>query len=74
MDIDSKTMETIKDLIKTQSQDGNWNYNEYMHGMVNGMIMIQAIIDGVEPVYLDAPDVWLKDVPSDGKTVLGQQE
>jgi len=31
-------------------------------------------IDGVEPVYLDAPDVWLKDVPSDGKTVLGQQE
>ena len=31
-------------------------------------------IDGVEPVYLDAPNVWLKEVPSDKIPALGQQE
>ncbi len=61
----------IKDLegvIKIQTANGNWNYDRYMHGLANGLIMGLAMIKGEEPEFLDAPEQWLKDL-SDAKTV-----
>ncbi len=55
-------IEKFRDLIKVQCSNGNWNYDPYMHGLANGMIMSLAMLEGVEPVFLNAPDVWLKDV------------
>ena len=51
----------IDDLVKTQKQSGNWNYDPYMHGMANGMLLVQSIVNDEECVYLDAPDKWLCD-------------
>lgn len=52
-------------VVDIQSQDGNWNYDPYMHGMLNGMKLIQAIIHDVEPEYSDAPEEWLANLPPD---------
>jgi hypothetical protein len=42
-----------------QCTNGNWNYNGYMHGMANGLILAEAIIKGTSPEFLDAPEKWL---------------
>jgi len=34
--MDSK-IEKLRELVKVQSSDGNWNYSEYMLGMANGL-------------------------------------
>lgn len=61
-----KDRQTIRDLTNTQLQNGNWNYDPYMHGMANGMILCLSILDGEEqPNYKDAPEVWIKDIPTD---------
>lgn len=54
------SIKNLQDQIKIQSQNGNWNYDPYMHGMANGLICAYATIMGVEPRYLDAPKKWLK--------------
>lgn len=59
-----KGIDAIREMVKTQCSDGNWNYDPYMHGMANGMILCLAVIDDVEPDYLDAPDEWLCDKPT----------
>jgi hypothetical protein len=37
------------------------NYDEYMHGMYNGMELMLAIVENREPVYKEKPKQWLKD-------------
>ena len=60
----SERIKALEDVTKTQTSDGNWNYDPYMHGMANGMIVALAVIKGEEdPKFLDAPDQWLKDAP-----------
>lgn len=53
----------LREMVAIQCRDGNWNYDPYMHGMANGMIYCLAMFEGVEPKFLDAPKVWLKDLP-----------
>ncbi len=53
----------LQDVIDTQCSDGNWNYDPYMHGMANGLIVARSILTGEEPVFLEAPKKWLSDVP-----------
>ncbi len=60
-------MNDLKEMIKVQCSNGNWNYDPYMHGMANGMICAMALITGKEPEYLEAPKVWLKDLPDISK-------
>lgn len=52
-------IQQLEELIKVQTSNGNWNYDPYMHGMANGMILSLAILKGEEPVYLDAPNEWI---------------
>ena len=59
-----KTGEVLQTVINIATSDGNWNYDPYLHGMANGLILAQAIIDETDPEYLDAPKVWLKDIPN----------
>jgi hypothetical protein len=53
----------LNDLIDIQTQDGNWNYDPYMHGMANGMILSKHVVedDQDECPFLDPPKQWLKD-------------
>lgn len=57
---DQKSIQKLRELTKLQCSDGNWNYNNYMHGMANGMIFALSLFDGVEPIFLDAPPEWLE--------------
>jgi len=54
-----KIIEEIDDILKVQCADGNWNYNSYMHGLANGMILIKSIVTGNEPKFLNPPKRWL---------------
>ena len=53
----------LKELEKVQCTDGNWNYDPYMHGMANGIILAVAILEDRQPVYLKAPKIWLCNTP-----------
>jgi len=52
---------TLRDLLEVQTDDGNWNYNSYMHGMANGMILSENVVSGEDkdPIFLDTPEEWL---------------
>lgn len=68
----------IKDLdavIKVQCSDGNWNYDEYMHGLANGLLVAQAIIKATEIQHvnlLTAPKKWLKDCKTKYTLVISE--
>ncbi|MCP4355759.1 MAG: hypothetical protein GY793_09060 [Proteobacteria bacterium] len=51
----------LKSLVDVQGRNGNWNYDRYMHGMYNGMEVLLATIEKKEPVFKDAPEIYLID-------------
>lgn len=53
-----KQLDSLKKIIDVQCSDGNWNYDSYMHGLANGLILAKAIIENTDPEYLDAPSDW----------------
>lgn len=57
------SLEKLKELTATQCSPGNWDFDPYMHGMANGMILAVAILEDAEPEYLEAPETWGQDVP-----------
>ncbi len=57
--------ENLKDMTKVSCMDGTWNYDPYFHGMANGMICALSLIENKEPVFLDAPEIWLGDKKED---------
>lgn len=48
-------IEKLKELTKIQCADGNWNHDEYMRGMANGMILSLAVLENKDPEYLEKP-------------------
>ena len=52
-------LKALQELLDIQCSQGNWNYDPYMHGMANGMILAQSLVTGKEPDYLDPPEHWL---------------
>jgi hypothetical protein len=62
-------LEEFDEMLAIQCSDGNWNFDPYMHGMANGMLFMKSMIDGRDPLYMEAPETWLVDIPSDGLPV-----
>ncbi len=54
-----ENLEKLKEMLKVQGVDGNWNYDPYMHGMYNGIVFSIALLEDKEPKYRDAPKEWL---------------
>lgn len=54
-----KRIKKAKELLKTQGQDGTWNYDPYMQGMYNGMEVVLATLENRQGVFRSAPDNWL---------------
>jgi hypothetical protein len=54
-------LELLKEIVIVQRSDGNWNYDPYNHGYANGLILAEAIMHDLEPIFLDAPKEWIKD-------------
>lgn len=55
-------LDELDDLIKVQATDGNWNYDPYMRGMANGMLLAKSLLDGQDPEYIDSPEMYLRDI------------
>jgi len=49
--MDKDLINDLKNLVNIQGSKGNWDYNEYMRGMFNGMTLMIAIVEGREPIY-----------------------
>ena len=54
----SETLELMKHMLEVQGWPGNWDYDPYMHGMYNGMEYILSSLEGREPQFKTAPEVW----------------
>jgi hypothetical protein len=48
-------LKRLQRMIAIQSSKGNYDFNPYMHGVANGLILAQAILTDEVPKYLDAP-------------------
>ena len=48
-----KKLKDANNCLATQGTEGNWNANDYMLGMFNGMELIISILEGREPEYRD---------------------
>ena len=49
----------ITNVRKIHTCPGNWDYNSYMHGMANGLILAESFFRSCAiPEFLDAPDMW----------------
>lgn len=57
-----KKKEDLKRVVDIATSDGNWNYDPYLQGMANGLILAHAIINDTEPNYLNPPRVWIRDI------------
>ncbi len=57
--------ENMNDVLHIQGADGTWNYNQYMRGMYNGMVVLTSIVDNKEdPVFKDDIEYYLVDTAS----------
>jgi len=54
-------LEVLRANVAVQSSDGNWNYDPYNHGYANGLILAEAIMHDLEPIFLDAPKEWISE-------------
>jgi hypothetical protein len=55
-------IDNLKQRVEIQCRPGNWNFDPYMHGMANGLILGLATIQGTGVEYLEAPVEWLVDL------------
>jgi hypothetical protein len=58
----TKRLEGLGKITDIQCSNGNWNYDPYMHGLANGMILSLATLLGEEPYFKRAPEKWLNAV------------
>jgi len=70
--MNKKQIEAMKESLKIQGYDGNWNYDEYMFGMYNGMELILSIAENRMPVFKNRPDTWLRDKKVESKPISGR--
>jgi len=54
-------LKKLQDLIDIQASDGNWNYDNYMHGLLNGMYLARSVFDDNYPGFKDPPNLFIKD-------------
>ena len=58
----SAWLDPLRDQLDVQGAHGNWNYNDYMLGMFNGLECALATLEHREPQYRRKPDDgWLDD-------------
>ena len=67
------SLKTLREMLNVQCSNGNWNFDPYMHGMANGMIFALSLFDNKRPEYLEAPEVWLCDIPNNDKPVAANE-
>lgn len=57
-----QSLKISKEMLELQGQDGNYNYDNYMLGLYNGMEYIISLFEKREPIYKDGKNiVFLED-------------
>ena len=57
-----QSLKISKEILDLQGQDGNYNYDNYMLGLYNGMEYIISLFEKREPIYKDGKNiVFLED-------------
>ena len=46
-----RRMENLRNVWEAQGNDGNWNYDEYMLGMFNGLELALSMMEGRDVEY-----------------------
>jgi hypothetical protein len=54
--MNEKMLEQMKQDVEVQGTDGNWNYDNYMLGMYNGMVLMLSIAMNCEPAYRECKE------------------
>ncbi len=55
--------EQLANMAAIQSQDGNWNYSDYMRGMANGLLLATTAMNGATTYKpFMRPAVWIEDM------------
>lgn len=57
----------VRDQLRIQGENGNWNYDAYMQGMYNGLECALTTLEQREPQYRSKPEEgWIHDrIPKD---------
>lgn len=50
-----RRMNALNNMVRIQCSDGNWNYNEYMRGLANGLLLAWSTFNDVEYAPLEPP-------------------
>lgn len=48
-----KRLKDLKNICDIQCSEGNFDVNEYMRGMANGLILAVSIFEGTDPKYIE---------------------
>ncbi len=65
MELTDKQLDALRELVDIQGYEGNWDYDEYMFGMYNGMELMLAMVEGREPKFKEKPETYRQDLPED---------
>lgn len=57
-----KRIADLKNIKEIQCTKGNYDVDNYMHGLANGLTLALAIMEGKDPEFIDAPDGSLDDL------------
>jgi hypothetical protein len=55
----AKRLADANEMLAVQGCEGNWNVDDYMHGMYNGMEYVLALIEDREPAFRKAPTKFI---------------
>lgn len=51
----------VANMAEIQSQDGNWNYSDYMCGLANGLLLAHATMTGGAYKPFSRPAQWIEE-------------
>jgi hypothetical protein len=60
----------LEDIIKIQCSTGNWDYDPYMHGLANGLLLAQATIFNKRFEPKQTPKKYKKGIDKYNKSVI----
>jgi len=55
----TNTLKHLTEITKFHCSNGVWNFDKYMHGLTNGLLLAEAIIKEKNPEFLLAPEQFL---------------
>lgn len=62
---EKRPIDHAREMRDSQGSDGNWNYDNYNHGLYNGIEFVLSIVEGREPEFKNAPKIWISDIRDD---------